>query len=87
MKLRLCLLLFAISTFSFARERDADLDRYSDQARQALAAKKWAEAAQALEHLTQLAPNVPEAHANLGLAYFFEGRPARLWRAWSVRES
>ena len=42
---------------------------------------------QALEHLTQLAPKVPEVHANLGLAYFFEGRPAEALDPWSVRES
>jgi tetratricopeptide (TPR) repeat protein len=53
------------------------MDRYSDQAHQALAAKKWDEAVQALEPLSRLAPEVPEVHANLGFAYFFEGRPAQ----------
>jgi tetratricopeptide (TPR) repeat protein len=76
MKRRLPLLFLAVAALALANEREADLDRYSDQARQALAAKNWSEAAQALEHLTQLAPKVPEVHANLGLAYFFEGRPA-----------
>src|SRR5262249_10646205 len=52
----------------------ADLDHYSDQARQALAAKEWEKAARALEHLAQLAPSVAEVQANLGLALFFEGR-------------
>src|SRR5579864_7260510 len=57
-----------------AAQRDADLARYSDQAREALAAKKWDEAVTALQHLAQLAPSVPEVQANLGMALFFEGR-------------
>lgn len=76
MKGRLYLLLFAFAAVLVAREKGTDLNRYADEARQCLAAKKWGQAAEALEHLTQLAPDVPEAHANLGLAYFFEGRPA-----------
>ena len=56
-----------------AQQRDADLERYSDQAREALASKKWGEAVKALEHLAQLAPSVPEVQANLGMALFFEG--------------
>jgi tetratricopeptide (TPR) repeat protein len=71
------LLPFAVlAVSSFAQQRESELDRYSDEARQALAAKKWDDAAQALEHLAKLAPDVPEVHANLGLAYFFEGHPA-----------
>lgn len=57
-----------------AAQRDAELARYSDQAREALASKKWDEAVKALEHLVQLAPSVPEVQANLGMALFFEGR-------------
>ena len=56
-----------------AQQRDADLARYSDQAREALASKKWDEAVNALQHLAQLAPSVPEVHANLGMALFFQG--------------
>ena len=71
------LLLFAVSVTGVSGQgRGSDLDRYSDQARQALAAKKWAEAAQLLEHLSRLAPEVAEVQANLGLARYFEGRPA-----------
>jgi tetratricopeptide (TPR) repeat protein len=70
------LLLLAGVTSVSGQERDTDLDRYSDLARQALAAKKWVEAAQALEHLAKLAPQVAEVQANLGLARYFEGRPA-----------
>jgi tetratricopeptide (TPR) repeat protein len=57
-----------------AQQREADLDHYSDQARQALAAKEWGKAVEALEHLSQLAPSVAQVQANLGLALFFEGR-------------
>ena len=57
-----------------AAQRDADLARYSDQAREALASKKWDEAVNALNHLAQLAPAVPEVQANLGMALFFKGR-------------
>jgi tetratricopeptide (TPR) repeat protein len=73
------LLLYVLLGFAaplLAQQRESDLDRYSDAARQAMTAKKWSDAVQALEHLARLAPNVPEVHANLGLAYFFEGQPA-----------
>lgn len=73
---RFTLLLLALAAFSVAQPLESDLDRYSDNARQALAAKRWQDAVQALEHLVRLAPDVPEVRANLGLAYFFEGRPA-----------
>jgi len=56
-----------------AQQRDADLARYSDQAREAMASKKWDEAVKALQHLAQLAPSVPEVQANLGMALFFQG--------------
>ena len=68
------LLVITIATCILAGQSEPELDRYADIARQALAAKKWDEAAQALEHLAQLAPTVPEVHANLGLAYYSEGR-------------
>jgi tetratricopeptide (TPR) repeat protein len=65
-----------------AAQRDADLARYSDQAREALASKKWDEAVTALHHLTQLAPSVPEVQANLGMALFFEGRASEALAAF-----
>jgi protein O-GlcNAc transferase len=68
------LLVLTVATCILAGQNESQLDRYSDVARQALAAKKWDEAAQALEHLAQLAPTVPEVHANLGLAYYSKGR-------------
>jgi tetratricopeptide (TPR) repeat protein len=70
------LLVLAVTSCLMAGQKESELDRYSDIARQALAAKKWDEAARALEHLAQLAPGVPEVHANLGFAYYSEGRPA-----------
>jgi tetratricopeptide (TPR) repeat protein len=72
----LFVLFAALVTSVSGQARDTDLDRYSDQARQALAAKNWAEAVQALENLARLAPEVAEVQANLGLARYFEGRPA-----------
>ncbi len=73
---RSLLLVLTVTTCMMAVQQESELDHYSDVARQALATKKWDEAARALEHLTQLAPDVPEAYANLGLAYYSEGRPA-----------
>lgn len=73
MSMRSLLLLLSVTSVT-AQQRDADLDRYSDQARQALSAKKWRDAVGALEHLAQLAPTVPQVQANLGMALFFEGR-------------
>jgi tetratricopeptide (TPR) repeat protein len=57
-----------------AEDRNTELQRLSDQARAALAAKKWDEAARSLDQLARLAPSVAEVHANLGLALYFEGR-------------
>ena len=73
MSMRSLLLLLSFTSVT-AQQRDADLDRYSDQARQALSARKWSEAVAALEHLEKLAPTVPQVQANLGMALFFEGR-------------
>jgi tetratricopeptide (TPR) repeat protein len=68
------LVFILLAAAASAAQRDGDLARYSDQARAALASKKWDEAVKALEHLAQLAPSVPEVQANLGMALFFEGR-------------
>ncbi len=74
------LLLFGLSVT--AQERDADLQRLSDQARSALAAKNWEQAARTLEKLASLAPTVPEVQANLGLALYFEGRASEALTAF-----
>jgi predicted Zn-dependent protease len=76
------LLLLSLAASSTAKPQESEADHYSDTARQALAAKKWSEAAQALEHLVQLAPDTAEVHANLGLAYYFEGRPGEALRSF-----
>jgi tetratricopeptide (TPR) repeat protein len=68
--------LLCLVTGVTAQQRASELDRYSDQASEALAAKEWRKAAQALEHLALLAPSVAEVQGNLGLALFFEGRAA-----------
>ena len=46
------------------------MDQLSDRAQQAMAAKDWPAAAQALEKLAQFAPRVAEVQANLGLACY-----------------
>jgi len=54
----------------------SETERLSEQAKRALDARRWPEATAMLEKLAQLAPSVPEIHANLGMAYYFQGRPA-----------
>ena len=49
----------------------------SAEAKGALEARQWPEAAAALEKLAKLHPEIAEVHANLGLAYYFEGRPSQ----------
>jgi tetratricopeptide (TPR) repeat protein len=55
----------------------SDIERLSDQAQQALNAHHWPDASSVLEQLAKLAPDVPEVHANLGLAYYFQGHAAQ----------
>jgi tetratricopeptide (TPR) repeat protein len=52
-----------------------ETERLSEQAKRALEAQHWPQAAAALEKLAKLAPMVPEVHANLGMAYYFQGHP------------
>ena len=54
-----------------------DTERLSAEAKVALESRQWPEAAAALEKLAKLNPRVAEVHANLGLAYYFEGRPSQ----------
>ena len=81
------LLLLAFSAGLMATQQESDADRYSDTARQALAEKKWHDASQALEHLVQLAPNTAEVYANLGLAYYFEGKPTEALQSFERARS
>jgi tetratricopeptide (TPR) repeat protein len=52
----------------------AQLQRYAQEGEKALAAGRYDEAAQAYEKLRELAPNMAEAHARLGLIYFQQGK-------------
>jgi tetratricopeptide (TPR) repeat protein len=54
-----------------------EAERLSEQAKRALDAQRWPEAAAALEKLAKLAPTIPEVHANLGMAYYLQGRPVQ----------
>ena len=64
-------LLLVLGLSLSAQNRDDDLQRLSDQARSALAAKQWEQAAKTLEELARQAPAVAEVQANLGLALYF----------------
>jgi tetratricopeptide (TPR) repeat protein len=55
----------------------------SEQAKDALEAHHWQEASTALEKLAKLMPTNPEVHANLGLAYYFEGRTSQALAAFT----
>jgi tetratricopeptide (TPR) repeat protein len=50
--------------------------RYSEEATTAMQAKNWPAAAKALRKLEQIAPQVAEVHANLGLVYYSQNRVA-----------
>jgi tetratricopeptide (TPR) repeat protein len=76
------LVFVLLTAASVVAQRDDDLARYSNQAREALASKKWDEAAKALQHLSQLAPSVPQVQANLGMALFFQGHAAEALAAF-----
>ena len=59
-----------------AQSRDDEAARYSEDARAAMQAKDWPAAVKALRKLEQLAPEVAEVHANLGLVYYTQNRVA-----------
>lgn len=60
----------------------SETERLSDEAKRALDSQHWQEAAAALEKLARLAPGIAEVHSNLGMAYYFEGRPAEALAAF-----
>ncbi len=65
----------ACPPFAFPQAaQQAELDRWSQQARRAMTAKDWPEAQRALERLAALEPAVAEVQANLGLVYFSQNR-------------
>src|SRR3984893_15357650 len=69
------------ATVSFGPKQNAssasDTERLSAESKGALESHRWPEAAEALEKLAKLNPKGAEVHANLGLAYYFEGRPSQ----------
>lgn len=67
------LLITSISVFAQSAS-DAQLQRYAQAGEKALAAGRYDEAAQAYEKIRELAPNMAEAHARLGLIYFQSGK-------------
>lgn len=71
-----CLLLLGTGPSGLPAQQadEPELTRYSQQAERAMKAKDWPAAARALERLSQLAPNVPEVEANLGMAYYSQSR-------------
>lgn len=73
---RFLVLVPAMTAIVIAQASQANVERYSEQARHALAAKDWQQASQALRNLAALTPAVPEVQANLGMAYYFQGRAA-----------
>jgi tetratricopeptide (TPR) repeat protein len=59
-----------------AQSREDEAARYSEEATAAMQAKNWPAAAKALRKLEQIAPQVAEVHANLGLVYYSQNRVA-----------
>ena len=69
-----CWLLFAAAMVTSLPAQQSEIERYSRQAEQAMAAKDWPEATKALEKLAELAPGVAEVQGNLGMAYYSQNR-------------
>jgi tetratricopeptide (TPR) repeat protein len=67
-------LLFAFSSVRAQQANAAQLQRYSQEGEKALTEGRYDEAAQAYEKLRELAPNMAEAHARLGLIYYQQGK-------------
>lgn len=68
------LVCLAFITAAAQQGNEALLQRYSQEGEKALAAGRYEEAAQAYEKLRDLAPNIAEIQARLGLVYFQQGR-------------
>ncbi len=52
---------------------EAAIRRYSEDAERAMKEKNSVAAEAALEKLAHLTPDSPEVHANLGIAYYYDG--------------
>ncbi len=69
------LMLTALPALLFSQPpHHQDMERYSQQASQAMSSKNWPEAASSLEKLARMAPNVAEVQGNLGLVYYAQNR-------------
>jgi len=66
--------LCIVSQIQAQRAGAAQSQRYSEEGEKALAAGRYDEAAQSYEKLREMAPNMAEAHARLGLIYFQQGK-------------
>ena len=75
-KIALLSLLCALIVVSVKAQQSGAVQsqRYSQEGEKALAAGRYDEAAQAYEKLCQLAPDMAEARARLGLIYFQQGK-------------
>jgi tetratricopeptide (TPR) repeat protein len=69
-----CAAASLVGTPAGAQADEASIRRYSREAEQAMAAKDLIAAAAALEKLSRLTPDAPEAFANLGMVYYSQGR-------------
>ena len=72
----LLVFLFAAAHAFCAQGREDEAARYSQEATAAMQAKNWPAAAKALRKLEQIAPEVAEVHANLGLVYYSQNKVA-----------
>lgn len=71
---RIWILLCLWSVCGMAQQdNEALMQRYAQAGEKALAAQRYDEAAQAFEKLRELAPNIAEIHARLGLIYYQAG--------------
>ena len=72
---RIWILLCLCSVGVLAQQaNDALMQRYAQAGEKALAEQRYDEAAQAFEQLRELAPNIAEIHARLGLIYYQAGK-------------
>ncbi len=69
-----CLLPFVFYSARAQAAQDAQLQRLAQEGARALAERRYGDAEQAYEKLRSLSPNTAEIHAQLGMAYFQQGK-------------